>query len=389
MIYYNEKETKQRILKVQELLKNNNVDLAVVYYDELNIANGWYLTGWCPQFEKGAVLVTKNGETMLLGGPESEPFAKQSSAIKETRNFTAFMVPDEEYPNAAIIGFKELFDELKGKMEINSVAIIGMNQLPLEIYRQFEEGFKGINIVDLTDEYLKFRRIKSDWEVENIKSSFLLCDKAYQAMKAKVAPGVKEYEVAAAGEAVCRANGANSFAYQTIVGSGVRSNAVVPTATEKVMAAGEMVMLGIAPRIKGYAGTFGHTLPVSGQYTDEQRQCLIHMIEVMKETKDMLKVGVKGSDIDKAGRRLYNKNGYLKYMVCPFAHTIGLMEAEAPFFGPNSDDVLMPNMTVCVDVSFFGHPSLNGLRVETGYLITESGPVPFSPYMENELFKLL
>ena len=148
---------------------------------------------------------------------------------------------------------------------------------------------------------------------------------------------------------------------------------------------GEMVMLGIAPRINGYAGTFGHTVPVSGEYTPEQRKCLIDMIEVMKVTKSMLKIGKSGREIDAEGRKLYEKGGYLKYLVCPFAHTMGLMEAEAPFFGPNSDDVLEKNMIVNVDVSFFGHPTLNGLRVETCYVITENGAEPLCPEFEEEL----
>ena len=54
---------------------------------------------------------------MLLGGPESEPFAKQDSAITETRNFPVFMVPDEEYPNATIIDFPHLFAELNACWE--------------------------------------------------------------------------------------------------------------------------------------------------------------------------------------------------------------------------------------------------------------------------------
>jgi Xaa-Pro aminopeptidase len=149
---------------------------------------------------------------------------------------------------------------------------------------------------------------------------------------------------------------------------------------------GEMVMLGIAPRINGYAGTFGHTIPVSGEYTPEQKKCLTDMIEVMQVTKRMLKIGNSGRQIDAEGRKLYDKGGYLKYIVCPFAHTMGLMEAEAPFFGPNSDDVLEKNMIVNVDVSFFGHPTLNGLRVETCYVITENGAEPLCPEFEKELF---
>lgn len=386
MAYYNAREVKTRTEKLVSLLNERDTDVALVYYDELNIANGWYLTGWCPQFEKGAVLVARDGTTMLLGGPESEPFARQSSAIRDTYNFSVFMVPDEEYPNAEVIGFPELKKILGKKFPLRRIGLIGMNDMPYELHRQLTAGFKGAELVDLTDAYLKFRYIKSDWEIEQARKATQLSYRAYLAMKAEVRPGAREYEVAAAGEAVCRAAGANGFAYQTIVGSGERSDAVVPTATDKELRAGEMVMLGIAPRVNGYAGTFGHTVPVNGEYTPEQKQCLKDMIEVMKCTKSMLKPGNVGRDIDKAGRALYERGGYLKYLVCPFAHTMGLMEAEAPFFGPNSDDVLEKNMIVNVDVSFFGHPTLHGLRVETCYVITEDGAEPLCPEMEAELF---
>ena len=113
------------------------------------------------------------------------------------------------------------------------------------------------------------------------------------------------------------------------------------------------------------------------------------MVQVLIDVRDALKIGATGKEIDAAGRKLYIESGYIKYMVCPFAHTIGLMEAEAPFYGPNSNDVLEENMTLCVDVSFFGHPFLNGLRVETGYLITKNGAKPLAPKMEAELLKIL
>ena len=129
MAYYNMAETEKRIAKVREILRAKNLDAALIYFDELNVANGWYLTGWVGQFEKGAVLVGRDGTTMLLGGPESEPFAKQSSAIHDTRCFKVFMVPDEEYPLATIIGFEELFAELnvlgrKGNKERNGISSV-------------------------------------------------------------------------------------------------------------------------------------------------------------------------------------------------------------------------------------------------------------------------
>lgn len=385
MVYYEPKEHNERIMKVKNILEKNKLDFAFVYYDEYNVANGWYLTAWCPQFESGAVLVPKEGEPMILGGPESEPFAKQDSAIQKTRNLPVFMVPDEEYPNAIIIDFKELFSEISAGKPVKRVGMVGAGQMPVSVYREVAENFKGVELVDITDEFLRLRYVKSKWEIEQMRQAFKLADDAYKAMVDKVKPGHAEYEVAAAGEAAARASGANGFAFKTIVGSGRRSNAVVPTAMDKIMDSGEMVMLGISPRWKGYSGVFGDTLPVSGKYTPGQEECIKHLKEAMSLTKQQLVPGKIGKEIDAPGRAYFEKVGYLQYLVCPFAHTTGIMEAEAPFFGPNSTDILVPGMTVCVDVSFFGHPEFNGVRIETAYEITEKGPVPMSKIMNDIL----
>jgi len=383
-MYYNLKETEARLEKTREILRAKNLDAALIYFDELNLANGWYLSGWCGQFEKGAILVPVQGEPWLLGGPESEPFAKQSSAITNTRSFPVFMVPDEEYPNAEIIDFAMLNKELKNSnTKIKRLGMVGTNTIPRQVYLDFAEGFEGVEIVDITDAYEILRSYKSRWEIENILKAVSFCDVAYDRMKEAIKPGAFEFEVAAAGEAYCRANGADSFAYRTIVGSGERAQAVVPTATNRKMNAGELVMIGIAPRFNGYAGTMGDTLPVSGEFTQDQKDCMNHLREVMRLTKNMLRPGVSGKEIDVPGRLYYQKHGLFDYLVCPFAHTIGLMEAEAPFYGPNSEDVLVPGMTVMVDVSFFGHPKFHGARIETGYVITENGCTPMSPKMDK------
>ncbi|OGV51302.1 MAG: hypothetical protein A2017_20005 [Lentisphaerae bacterium GWF2_44_16] len=384
MPYLETSECVERIAKVKELLKKEKLDLALVYYDEFNIGNGWYLTGWCPQFESGAVLISRKGKAMILGGPESEPFAKLDSTITETRNFPVFMVPDEEYPNATIIDFPKLFKELNAELgTVKRVGLVGAGRMPAACYRQIVEGFKGVELVDITEEYVQFRFMKSKWEIKQIREAFKLADFAYEAMKKKIASGVSEIEIAAAGEYAARSRGASGFGFGAIVGSGVRSNAVVPTASSKKAKKGEMVMIGLAPKVKGYAGVMGDSLPVNGKYTAKQKECMRHLREAFRLTKKMLVPGKTGREIDAPARAYFEKTGLSKYLVCPFVHTIGLHEAESPFFGPGSKDVLKPGMTVCIDVSFFGHPEFNGVRIETGYEITVKGAVPFSKMMDE------
>ena len=144
-------------------------------------------------------------------------------------------------------------------------------------------------------------------------------------------------------------------------------------------------MLGLAPRYNGYAGVMGETLPVSGEYTQSQKDILNVIRETYRATRDMLKPGYCGRDIDRIGAKIFDKHGLTPYIVCPFLHTIGLMEAERPFFGPNGTDELLPGMTVSVDISFFGHPVHHGVRIETGFVITETGYEALSPEMDKRL----
>ncbi|MGI6335666.1 MAG: M24 family metallopeptidase [Eubacteriales bacterium] len=388
MAYYNMTETKRRLAAVRELLRKRNLDAALIYFDELNVANGWYLTGWCGQFEKGSVLVPIEGEPILLGGPESEPFAQMNSAITKVRCFPVFMVPNEEYPNANIIDFAQLDAELKAEGTVlRRIGVVGDAAIPYRVYVDFQAGFKDVEMVDITDEYETLRAYKSPWEIEQVRAATEMCDLAYDRMVEAIRAGAPEYAVAAAGEELCRRNGATSFAYSTIVGSGERAKAVVPTATDRIMKAGELVMIGIAPRVNGYAGTVGDILPVDGKYTQEQKDLINHLREVLRLTHALLKPGMTGRELDVPGRQYYEKHGLMKYLVCPFVHSIGLMEAESPFFGPNGDFPLAPGMTVMVDVSFFGHPKLYGGRIETGFEITETGSKPLSPKMFEYFMK--
>ena len=158
MGYLTSAERDARLKRVREAMATKDLDVILVYYDEFNIGNGWYLTGWCPQFESGSVLVPREGESMILGGPESEPFAKIDSAITETRNVPVFMVPEEEYPNATITDFTALSAELRSKLgRLERVGLVGAGRMPADCHRQIIEGFKGAELLDFARDYVKLR----------------------------------------------------------------------------------------------------------------------------------------------------------------------------------------------------------------------------------------
>ncbi|MDD5658923.1 MAG: Xaa-Pro peptidase family protein [Actinomycetota bacterium] len=385
-----DKEFKRRRNNVVDILRKNDLKGALIYYDELNIGNGWYLSGWCPQFESGCILIVDTGNAYILGGPESEPFAKMDSAIKETRNITVFMVPDEEYPMAKIVTFKEVFDEVFGGSKLDKIGIVGMSTMPYGVYKSLTDDIKGIKLIDITSEYEELRVIKSQYEIDLMQKSTDITDEGFKAMSDAIKDGVSEIYVAGIADGKIRTGGANWFGYKTIVAAEERSNGVVPTASNRILRNGEMVLAGCSARYEGYASAASCSAIVGGKPSKEQKDYMKMVVEAYIMTREMLKPGMVGKEnYAKIKKYFSDKGGYEKYVVCPFVHTCGLHEAEAPFFGPNSNDVIVPNMVINIDVSLWNVPKFNGIRFETGYLITEKGNKPFSSYMDKMIENVL
>ena len=48
MAYYNLEETKRRTENVKKILREKNLDCAIIYYDEVNVADGVVFDGMVP-----------------------------------------------------------------------------------------------------------------------------------------------------------------------------------------------------------------------------------------------------------------------------------------------------------------------------------------------------
>ena len=70
---------------------------------------------------------------------------------------------------------------------------------------------------------------KSAWERQKIRAAFELADFAYDAMEAQVKARLhRRSKSQRPANIAARSRGASGFGFSAIVGSGVRSNAVVP-----------------------------------------------------------------------------------------------------------------------------------------------------------------
>lgn len=376
-------EYQQRISKTLSVIENNNLDFLFIYFDEYNVMNGRYLTGWCPSVERGAVVVSPYNDPFLIGGPEAAPYAEMDSAIKNTVSCELFMVEEEEYPGADILSIKQILGKYFSGRKMNRIGVVGVNTVPSTIYKRLSGDLEDAEIIDFTDEFEKLRYVKSSWEIEMIKKAYEAADKGVQALLDTIQAGKKEYEAAAEAEYAARKLGCEGWGYRTIIGTSERSRAIIPPASDRVFQNGEIVLTGIAPRYNGYNATACLPVIVGNQPTDIQKEWMMNVFEALHITKEAIKPGMIGKEIDEIPRSFLISKGYGDYIPMPFVHSSGLCEYEKPFFGPGSSDQLMVNQVICIDLAMFGNKEIPGIRAETGYLVTEKGLVPFSAYLEK------
>jgi Xaa-Pro aminopeptidase len=89
------------------------------------------------------------------------------------------------------------------------------------------------------------------------------------AMKA-VHPGVNEGQVHALTDYTFRMAGASGASFRAIIGSGPNSTSYHYRANDRVMEAGEVVVMDMGALYDGYAGDVTRTIPVNGTFTADQ-----------------------------------------------------------------------------------------------------------------------
>jgi Xaa-Pro aminopeptidase len=140
--------------------------------------------------------------------------------------------------------------------------------------RRFVQDFWAANpglAVRSADAMLDSLRVrKSPAELALLRRAIAITGEAARAAMARVKPGVNEGEIHAVTDYAFRMGGASGPAFRAIIGSGPNSTSYHYRANDRLMRAGEVVVMDIGALYQGYAADVTRTLPVSGRYTADQ-----------------------------------------------------------------------------------------------------------------------
>ena len=176
---------------------------------------------------------------------------------------------------------------------------------------KFRERFFGVPIIDGLPIVEALRQIKTPYEQKVLERSVAISSEAHKAGMKTAAPGKFEYEVEAAIEQVYLSNGAMSWGYPSIVGSGPNSTILHYEESSRKMEAGDLLLVDAAASYQGLTGDITRTTPVSGTYSPVQKEIYLLVLSAQEAGMAAAKIGNKTADVEKAVEEVI-KNGLLR-----------------------------------------------------------------------------
>lgn len=170
--------------------------------------------------------------------------------------------------------------------------------------RQFganlKERFFGFAVLDATPLLWELRQVKTPYEQGIMRKSVAISSEAHKAGMREAAPGKFEYEVEAAIEHVYLRSGAMSWGYPSIVGSGPNATILHYNKSNRRMERGDLLLVDAAANYEGYTGDITRTYPVSGTFTQPQREIYEIVLAAQEAGIAAAKAGNRFSDIQAA-----------------------------------------------------------------------------------------
>lgn len=247
--------------------------------------------------------------------------------------------------------------------------------------REMKNGLKAKNsklqLIPADNIVGKLRAVKSPLEISLIrKTSDITADGLVSAMKIAKS-GVWEYELQAAIEYEFTHQGALLRGFPSIVGSGLNNLILHYFDNNRQMQDGDLVVIDIGAKYQGYSSDITRTIPVSGKFTDAQKEIYNMVLQVQKEAIAILKPGLSTFELEEFARKAFKKLGYEKFYPHALSHPVGLDVHDVM-----SESVLKPGMVITIEPGLYFNPKDKttpekyrgfGVRIEDTILITENG----------------
>ena len=380
---FSNKEYQKRLDKVRNVMSSNNLNM-IILTSMHNIA---YYTGfiYC-SFGRpyGCVITEKKIVTISANIDASQPWR---------HSFCENIIYTDWKKDNFLKAIVSIIDREKAPNNIG----IEYDHITLEMKEKLNSLFNFSKFSDVSKDLMKLRTIKSNEEIEIIKNGARIADIGAEEMLKHIKVGATELEIAIAGRNKMELEIAKTYPDSEYMDtwawfqSGINTDGAHNPKTSRKLISGDILSLNTFPMISGYYTALERTLFLN-KIDDDSLKAWGANVKVHKKGLELIKPGIKCSEICHELNDLFAQLGYLQYRTFGYGHSFGVL---SHFYGRESelelrediDTVLKPNMVISMEPMIMipeGKPGAGGYREHDILVIKENGAenitkFPFGP----------
>ncbi len=300
-------------------------------------------------------------------------------AVAPTHNFLITDFRYMEQATSQAVGFEIVFGdksayqklgELVGQYGMKRIGV-DQNELTLAVFTKLKEEIAEVGFYPVQNPSKVMRKIKGTEEIQLIRKAVEIADRAFLHLLEYLQPGLSEREVSIELEFFMRRLGGTRNAFETIVASGERAALPHGVASNRIMQAGEMVVLDFGTVYHGYHSDMTRTLFLGEP--DKRAQEIYQVVLNAQETVlKHLQPGMRANEADLLARQIISEAGYGDCFGHGLGHGVGLEIHEEPSLSPRDETILEPGMIVTVEPGIY-IPGWGGIRIEDLVVLTPGG----------------
>ena len=358
---FTDKEYKNRSNKLREEMSKNNLDM-IILTSMHNIA---YYTGfiYC-SFGRpyGCVITNKKVVTVSANIDAGQPWRRSA--------YDNIIYTDWKRDN-----FLKSIVSIIGRDEPPKNIGIEHDHITLEVENKLKSIFSFSNFSDISKKLMKLRTIKSKEEINIIKNGARIADIGAEEIVKHIKVGESELEIAITGRDKMEREIAKTYPDAEYMDtwvwlqSGINTDGAHNPKTSRKLKSGDILSLNTFPMISGYYTALERTLFLE-TIDDASLKAWEANIKVHERGIELIKPGVKCSEICHELNDLFAQLGYLQYRTFGYGHSFGLL---SHFYGRESglelrediDTILEPNMVISMEPMIMipeGKPGAGGYR---------------------------
>jgi Xaa-Pro aminopeptidase len=239
----------------------------------------------------------------------------------------------------------------------------------------------------------RLRSVKDQIELDLIQEACNITEKGFRRVLNFVKPNVWEYEIEAEFMHEFLCSRSKKFAYTPIIASGKNANVLHYIENNQQCKAGDLILMDVGAEYANYSSDMTRTIPVSGKFTDRQKEVYNAVLRVKNEATKLL---IPGTDweayhvevgklmtsellglglLDKVDVKNENKDlpAYKKYFMHGTSHHMGL---DTHDYGILTEP-MQANMVFTVEPGIYIPEEGFGIRLEDDVVIQTQGE-PFN-----------